>query len=58
MNEEVITIKFVLFRNPYDIPRKSLLDQIARMKTNFLQTSFTNKTKLSDTGIDVIVSFV
>ncbi|XP_060595337.1 integrator complex subunit 6-like [Ruditapes philippinarum] len=42
-------IKPQQFRNPYDIPRKSLLDQIARMKTNFLQTSYTNKTKLSDT---------
>ncbi|KAL4220725.1 Integrator complex subunit 6 [Mactra antiquata] len=42
-------IKPQQFRNPYDIPRKSLLDQIARMRTNFLQTSFTNKTKLSDT---------
>lgn len=36
------------FRNPYDIPRKNLLDQIARMRTNFLQTSFTT-TKLLDT---------
>ncbi|KAH3804920.1 hypothetical protein DPMN_133213 [Dreissena polymorpha] len=41
------------FRNPYDIPRKNLLDQIARMRTNFLQTSYSSKTKLSDTGNDV-----
>ncbi|KAK3590010.1 hypothetical protein CHS0354_035043 [Potamilus streckersoni] len=35
------------FRNPYDITRKNLLDQIARMRTNFLQTAF-NATKLHD----------
>lgn len=42
-------IKPQQFRNAYDIPRKSLLDQIARMKTNFLQTLYSHKTKLSDT---------
>lgn len=41
-------IKPQQFRNPYDIPRKNLLDQIARMRTNFLQTSFSS-TKLLDT---------
>jgi len=35
------------FRNPFDIPRKSLLDQIVRMRANYLQPSVTN-TKLVD----------
>ncbi|ESO86410.1 hypothetical protein LOTGIDRAFT_179396 [Lottia gigantea] len=35
------------YRNPYDIPRKNLLDQVKRMRTNFLQTSY-NNTKLVD----------
>lgn len=26
-------------RNPYDIPRKNLLDQVTRMRKNLLQTS-------------------
>ncbi|XP_052801823.1 integrator complex subunit 6-like [Mya arenaria] len=42
-------IKPQQFRNPYDIPRQNLLDQIARMRTNFLQTAYSSKTKLSDT---------
>ena len=37
------------FRNPYDIPRKNLIDQIARMRSNFLQKSF-HRTKLVDDG--------
>ncbi|KAL5005014.1 hypothetical protein ScPMuIL_018470 [Solemya velum] len=40
-------IKPQYFRNPYDVPREGLLDQIARMRTNFLQSSFSN-TKLVD----------
>lgn len=36
-------------RNPYDIPRKNLIDQIARMRSNFLQKSF-HRTKLVDDG--------
>lgn len=28
------------FRNPFDIPRKSLLDQIVRMRANYLQVHF------------------
>lgn len=35
------------YRNPYDIPRSRLLDQISRMKMNFLQKSYSN-TKLVD----------
>ncbi|CAC5393898.1 INTS6 [Mytilus coruscus] len=35
------------FRNPYDIPRSTLLDQIARMRTNYLQKS-SSTTKLVD----------
>jgi len=35
------------FRNPFDVPRKSLLDQIVRMRANYLQPSVTN-TKLVD----------
>ncbi|GFN89087.1 Dead/h (asp-glu-ala-asp/his) box polypeptide 26 (ddx26), mRNA protein [Plakobranchus ocellatus] len=32
-------IKPQTYRNPYDISRKSLLDQISRMRNNFLRTS-------------------
>ncbi|XP_041359584.1 integrator complex subunit 6-like [Gigantopelta aegis] len=40
-------IKPQYYRNPYDIPRTSLLDQITRMRMNFLQSSHTN-TKVVD----------
>lgn len=40
-------IKPQYYRNPYDIPRKNLIDQIARMRSNFLQKSF-HRTKLVD----------
>ncbi|KAK6195809.1 hypothetical protein SNE40_001162 [Patella caerulea] len=43
----VKTIQPQYYRNPYDIPRKSLLDQVKRMRTNFLQTCY-NNTKLID----------
>lgn len=36
-------------RNPFDIPRSSLLDQVARMRANFLQPSLAH-TKLQDEG--------
>lgn len=38
------------YRNPYDIPRHQLLDQILRMRANYLQASFKH-TKLLDDGI-------
>ncbi|KAF2356407.1 von Willebrand factor type A [Trinorchestia longiramus] len=31
-----------MYRNPFDIPRQSLLDQLARMRANFLQPSVAN----------------
>ena len=37
-------------RNPFDIPRSALLDQVARMRANFLQPSLAH-TKLQDEGI-------
>ncbi|GAB1600442.1 integrator complex subunit 6-like [Argonauta hians] len=40
-------IKPQYYRNPFDIPRKNLLDQISRMRTNFLQVSPSNS-KLID----------
>lgn len=40
-------IKPQMYKNPYDIPRSSLLDQIARMRTNYLQKSY-GTTKLID----------
>ncbi|XP_063426619.1 integrator complex subunit 6-like [Mytilus trossulus] len=40
-------IKPQMYRNPYDIPRSTLLDQIARMRTNYLQKS-SSTTKLVD----------
>lgn len=36
-------------RNPFDIPRNALLDQIARMRANFLQPSLAH-TRLQDEG--------
>lgn len=36
-------------RNPFDIQRNSLLDQVARMRANFLQPSLAH-TKLQDEG--------
>ena len=36
-------------RNPFDIPRSTLLDQVARMRANFLQPSLAH-TKLQDEG--------
>lgn len=36
-------------RNPFDIPRPALLDQVARMRANFLQPSLAH-TKLQDEG--------
>jgi len=41
-------LKPQLYRNPYDIPRKSLIDQISRMRNNFLRTSAN-----SDSLVDV-----
>ncbi|XP_046383317.1 integrator complex subunit 6 [Ischnura elegans] len=35
------------YRNPFDIPRRLLLDQVARMRANFLQTSLLH-TRLVD----------
>jgi len=49
MNNVLLFISFFFFRNPYDIPRSNLLDQIARMRTNYLQKSY-NITKLVDEG--------
>lgn len=37
-------------RNPFDISRRNLLDQVVRMRANFLQPSFKH-TKLLDEGI-------
>lgn len=36
-------------RNPFDISRRNLLDQVVRMRANFLQPSFKH-TKLLDEG--------
>lgn len=36
-------------RNPFDIPRSALLDQVARMRANFLQPSLAH-TRLQDEG--------
>lgn len=37
------------YRNPFDIPRPTLLDQVFRMRSNFLQSAL-NRTKLIDDG--------
>ena len=37
-------------RNPFDVPRFALLDQVARMRANFLQPSLAH-TKLQDEGM-------
>lgn len=41
------TVQKQSYRNPFDISRKDLLDQIARMRGNFLQTTLTH-TRLVD----------
>lgn len=38
------TVRPQCYRNPYDIPRKNLLDQVTRMRNNLLQTSHTAQT--------------
>ncbi|KAK7499193.1 hypothetical protein BaRGS_00009453 [Batillaria attramentaria] len=38
------TVRPQYYRNPYDIPRKNLLDQVTRMRKNLLQTSHTAQT--------------
>lgn len=40
-------VKTQSYRNPFDIPRKILLDQIARMRSNYLHTSIV-QTRLQD----------
>ncbi|CAI9726681.1 Hypothetical predicted protein [Octopus vulgaris] len=47
-------IKPQYFRNPFDIPRKNLLDQISRMRTNFLQVSPQNSKLIDDDYIHSI----
>jgi len=37
------------YRNPFDIPRHCLLDQVVRMRANFLQPALAH-TKLIDDG--------
>ena len=37
------------YRNPFDIPRRCLLDQVVRMRANFLQPALSH-TKLIDDG--------
>ena len=43
-------------RNPFDIPRSALLDQVARMRANFLQPSLAH-TKLHDDGTEYLIAF-
>ncbi|KAK0040832.1 integrator complex subunit 6 [Biomphalaria pfeifferi] len=40
---EDLDVKPQFYRNPYDIPRKSLIDQISRMRNNFLRTSINSE---------------
>lgn len=42
-------IKHESYRNAYDIPRNNILDQLARMRSNFLQCSLSH-TRLQDEG--------
>ena len=42
------------FRNPYDISRAGLLDQLARMRTNFLHATPTTPNLIED-GIYILV---
>lgn len=48
---------FLYFRNPYDIPRKSLIDQISRMRNNFFRTSM-NSESLMELGKSLIFFFL
>lgn len=43
-------------RNPFDIPRATLLDQVARMRANFLQPSLAH-TRLQDEGKYIVCLF-
>lgn len=44
------------YRNPFDIPRRNLLDQVFRMRSNFLQKNLTH-TKLLDDGMYYIARY-
>lgn len=45
------------FLNPFDIPRSTLLDQVARMRANFLQSS-PALTKLQDEGCFFLINLL
>lgn len=47
-------IKPQYYRNPFDIPRKNLLDQISRMRVNFLQTCPSSSKLLDDDQVHSI----
>jgi hypothetical protein len=44
-------------RNPFDIPRSTLLDQLARMRANFFQPS-PALTKLQDEGCYFLINLL
>jgi integrator complex subunit 6 len=38
------------YRNPFDVPRRSLLDQLVRMRSNFTKPANTGRSLLHDEG--------
>ena len=42
------------FRNPFDIVRSSLLEQVRSMRTNFLQASFSTALNVIEEGISAL----
>lgn len=45
-------------RNPFDIPRRNLLDQVVRMRANFLQPAFKHSKLLDEGKCVYFMSFV
>ena len=39
-----------MYRNPFDIPRKELIDQVVRMRANFLQVAMSKSARFMNEG--------
>ena len=42
------------YRNPFDIPRQELLDQLVRMRTNFLQLALAKSARFMNEGTGAV----
>ena len=45
------------YRNSFDIPRKELLDQLVRMRTNFLQLALSKSARFMNEGVIIVLDF-